>query len=228
VEIHEMAITIGWGKSVPLPSAPCWPPPGGLAAAREGGAAVPPPVADSAGRRIGKFGGGRTGARKEEVSCSGQFCIGQCMLALHVGGCRSWEAWLHVRACCLPSVVQRWRVEGPSTSPCLLHILTLLPPPGCLLGRCGAWAPTSTCRSPPTRGSALSSTPWPFTSCATAASLSRWAGGSRAWWAGHCRLDKHWLQTVGMAQHEMLLKAVDEQALHRMPRLPSPLPSTFL
>ncbi|PRW57019.1 U2 snRNP-associated SURP motif-containing -like isoform X1 [Chlorella sorokiniana] len=67
VEIHEMAISIGWGKSVPLPSVPCWPPPGGLAAAREGGAAVPPPVADAAGRRIGKFGGGRTGARKEEV-----------------------------------------------------------------------------------------------------------------------------------------------------------------
>lgn len=79
VEIHDMAIAIGWGKSVPLPSVPCWPPPGGLAAAREGGAAVPPPVADAAGRRIGKFGGGRTGARKEEVRCGDG---GRCGTAL--------------------------------------------------------------------------------------------------------------------------------------------------
>lgn len=70
VELHDMALTIGWGKSVQLPAVPCWPPPGGLAAAREGGAAVPPPVAAQGGRRAppcGRFGGGRTGARKEEV-----------------------------------------------------------------------------------------------------------------------------------------------------------------
>lgn len=75
VELHDMVLSIGWGKAVPLPSVPCWPPPGGLAAQREGGAAVPPPAAapggaDPFGRGgppCGRFGGGRTGARKAEV-----------------------------------------------------------------------------------------------------------------------------------------------------------------
>ncbi|KFM28327.1 U2 snRNP-associated SURP motif-containing protein [Auxenochlorella protothecoides] len=30
--LHEMPLNIGWGKAMPLPTAPIWPPPGGLAA----------------------------------------------------------------------------------------------------------------------------------------------------------------------------------------------------
>ncbi len=46
VTLHDMQLTIGWGKAITLPAVPAWPPPGGLAAAREGGAAVPPPSSD--------------------------------------------------------------------------------------------------------------------------------------------------------------------------------------
>ena len=71
VQLHDMALSIGWGKSVPLPAVPCWPPPGGLAAAREGGAAVAPPSLEDTHRganfKVGRFGGGRTGARRVEV-----------------------------------------------------------------------------------------------------------------------------------------------------------------
>ncbi len=43
IELHGLPLTIGWGKAVPLPATPCWPPPGGLAATRDAGAAIAPP-----------------------------------------------------------------------------------------------------------------------------------------------------------------------------------------
>ncbi|GAB4814277.1 hypothetical protein N2152v2_001323 [Parachlorella kessleri] len=47
VTLHDLQLTIGWGKAVSLPSQPAFPPPGGLQAPREGGAAVPPPSSSS-------------------------------------------------------------------------------------------------------------------------------------------------------------------------------------
>lgn len=47
--LRDLMISIGWGKPVALPAAPCYPPPGGLAANLEG-AAVPPPSTAAATR----------------------------------------------------------------------------------------------------------------------------------------------------------------------------------
>uniref|UniRef100_A0A1D1ZV34 U2 snRNP-associated SURP motif-containing protein n=1 Tax=Auxenochlorella protothecoides TaxID=3075 RepID=A0A1D1ZV34_AUXPR len=42
--LHEMPLNIGWGKAMPLPTAPIWPPPGGLAV-EEGAPLYPAPPA---------------------------------------------------------------------------------------------------------------------------------------------------------------------------------------
>lgn len=48
VSLHDLQLTIGWGKAVPLPAVPAWPPPGGLAG---GAAAAAAPLAPESTRQ---------------------------------------------------------------------------------------------------------------------------------------------------------------------------------
>lgn len=43
--LRDLQLTLGWGKSVPLPAVPLWPPPGGLAAGSEDGSVAMPAAA---------------------------------------------------------------------------------------------------------------------------------------------------------------------------------------
>ena len=50
--LRDLELTLGWGKSVPLPAVPLWPPPGGLAAGTEDGAiGIPLAAAPEASRQ---------------------------------------------------------------------------------------------------------------------------------------------------------------------------------
>lgn len=51
VTLHDLPLTIGWGKAMALPAVPVYPPPGGLAFPVENAAAVPPPRSSRPGRR---------------------------------------------------------------------------------------------------------------------------------------------------------------------------------